>query len=194
MILSMPLNPPMFFSRVFWGPLPPPSPQACALTHATKHSHLNRERRSAFIHTNTMGEPVIGSIVCGSVALVMMIWNWRMVEHQKWLLRKCGKEAATKARARAQLRAEARAQVAAPFANIEEEACISADAPSKSSACPSSRYVAKLESLPEWNESESSPDMDMFCKTRDRIETAPMSPASSSTRSRSGTGCFFSDG
>lgn len=137
-----------------------------------------------------MGEPVIGSIVCGSVALVMMIWNWRMVEHQKWLLRKCGKEAATKARARAQLRAEARARVASPSADFEEATFVSAEAPSKPSVCPSSRYVVKLESLPEWN--ESSPDM--FFKTRERLETAPMSPASSSTRSRSGTGCFFTDG
>lgn len=139
----------------------------------------------------TMGEPVIGSLICGSVALVMMIWNWRMVEHQKWLLRRCGKEAAMKARARAELRAEARAQVAVPSACAEEETRVSAEAPSKSPACPSSRYVVKLESLPEWN--ESSPDM-MFFKTRDRSETAPMSPALSSTRSRSGTGCFFTDG
>eukprot|EP00752_Nemacystus_decipiens_P008112 g7252.t1 len=138
-----------------------------------------------------MGEPVIGSIVCGSVALVMMIWNWRMVEHQKWLLRQCGKEAATKARAREQLRVEARAPAATPRADLEEEVCVSAKAPSKSSACAS--YVVKLESLPEWDEeSESSPDM--FFKTRDRLETAPMSPALSSTRSRSGTGCFFMDG
>lgn len=139
-----------------------------------------------------MGEPVIGSIVCGSVALVMMIWNWRMVEHQKWVLRACGKEAATKARARAQLRAAARARVATPSADVEEEPRVSAEAPSKSSACPSSRYVVKLESLPEWNERESSPDM--FLKARDRFETAPMSPPLSSTRSRSGTGCFFTDG
>lgn len=117
-----------------------------------------------------------------------------MVEHQKWLLRKCGKEAATKARARAQLRAEARAQVAAPSAaDLGEPTCVSAEAPSKSSACPSSRYVVKLESLPEWNECESSP-RDMFLKTRDRFETAPMSPASSSTRSRSGTEFFVTDG
>lgn len=133
---------------------------------------------------------MIGSIVCGSVAVVMMIWNWRMVEHQKWLLRKCGKEAATKARARAQLRAEARAKVAAPSADCEEATCTSAEAPSKPPAGFSSRYVVKLESLPEWNE---SPSPDMF-KARERLETAPMSPALSSTRSRSGTGCFFTDG
>ncbi|CAM9651819.1 unnamed protein product [Ectocarpus sp. 12 AP-2014] len=30
-------------------------------------------------------------------------------------------------------------------------------------------------------------------KPRERLETAPMSPPLSSTRSRSGTGCFFTD-
>eukprot|EP00903_Cladosiphon_okamuranus_P012126 g11377.t1 len=141
-----------------------------------------------------MGEPVVGSIVCGSVALVMMIWNWRMVEHQKWLLRRCGREAASIGRAREQLRAEARVQVAAPSAaGLKDSVCVSADAPSKSSTCPSLRYVVKLESLPEWNECESSKE-DMFLKTRERFETAPMSPALSSTRSRSGTGFFVTDG
>lgn len=142
-----------------------------------------------------MGEPLIGSIVCGSVALGMLIWNWRMVEHQKWLAKKCGEEAARKARAREQARAEARAEVAAaaPSQAYFAMECVSTAAPAKSAACPSP-LVIKLESLPEWDEGSSASDMLVKKReSRERLETAPMSPALSSTRSRSETGCFFED-
>lgn len=151
-----------------------------------------------------MGEPLVGSIVCGSVALAMLIWNWRMVEHQKWLAKKCGREAARTARAREQARADAFAKATARNrADLAAMECVSTAAPSKSAtACSAAPYVVKLESLPEWDEgcstassSESSESSEMFLKkreSRERLETAPMSPALSSTRSRSETGCFFS--
>lgn len=146
-----------------------------------------------------MGEPVIGSIVCGSVALVMVIWNWRMIQDQKHRGRICAKQAASAARARA----KAQQLVMTENAHIHSQqmhtqpstdlaaataAFIPAAAPSKSSC-----NVVKLESLPEWGGSsiEDNEDAMMTKQARERFETAPMSPPLSSARSRAGTSCFF---
>ncbi|CAB1102278.1 unnamed protein product [Ectocarpus sp. CCAP 1310/34] len=157
-----------------------------------------------------MGEPIIASITCGSIAVVMLLWNWRMYELQKTRGKACAKACAREAQLRLKARAEEAAAVAAAAAAAAAEAagaslaaappaatCVSTQAPSKSPAiCPS--RVIKLESLPECNESTSqsqdkqSPLL-LVTKPRERLETAPLSPPLSSTRSRSGTGCFFTD-
>lgn len=153
-----------------------------------------------------MGEPVIGSIVCGSIALVMVIWNWRMIQDQKHRGRICAKEAACAARARAKTQQlvmtknnkRLHHKHGAP-PSAAAVAAVAAFAPS-SAPSKSSRHVVKLESLPEWgesspleNEEEEEGDDDVIInkqQARERFETAPMSPPLSSARSRSGT-CFF---
>lgn len=123
-----------------------------------------------------------------------------MHEHQKYLRKICAREAAKKAQETAQLREQSRAKAiaAAVGQDCKEAKRVSAAAPSKSPATSSSfRKVIKLESLPELEETsedreERSPLV--LLKPRERLETAPMSPPLSSTRSRSGTGCFFTDG
>ncbi|CAM9516315.1 unnamed protein product [Scytosiphon promiscuus] len=143
-----------------------------------------------------MGEPLIGSLVCGSIALGMMLWNWRMHEHQKHLRKICAIAAAKKAQESARLREQARAEaIAAAGEDCRETKRISAAALSKSPAASSSfRKVIKLESLPEWKETSEERSPLVLVKPRERLETAPISPLLSSTRSRSGTGCFFTDG
>ncbi|CAM9239304.1 unnamed protein product [Pylaiella littoralis] len=152
-----------------------------------------------------MGEPVIGSIVCGSIALVMMFWNWRMIQDQKHRGRICAKEAASAARARAKTQQLAMTNNAhhhtlqthalSSESLAEAAAFAPAAAPSKSS-----HHVVKLESLPEWDESspeeEENEEHTINKEVRERFETATMSPPLSSARSRSGTTFFFdgSDG
>lgn len=180
-------------------------------SHAHTYTSHGEERRNhqgrkeVRAHWTVMGEPLIGSLVCGSIALSMMLWNWRIHEHQKHLRKICARQAAMKAQETARLREQSRAEAvaAAAAAAVADEDCkeakrVSAAASSKSPTSSSSfRKVIKLESLPEL--SETSEDRELasplvLVKPRERLETAPMSPPLSSTRSRSGTGCFFTDG
>lgn len=141
-----------------------------------------------------MGEPLIGSVVCGAVALGMMWWNWQMMEGQRRRGRKVAVEAAEAGRARAKIRAEAAAQVtttaAAPAIVPATGGC------DKLPRTVSSPCLVKLWPLlesPENSPAEGGGPSPLFIKAlRDRLETAPMSPAVSSPRP-AGTG-FFQDG
>lgn len=146
-----------------------------------------------------MGEPVIGSIVCGSIALVMMFWNWRMIQDQKHRGRICAKEAASAALARAKTQQLAMTNNAhhrtlqTHTLSSESLAAAAAFAPAAAPS-KSSHHVVKLESLPEWDESspeEENEEHMINNEVRERFETATMSPPLSSARSRSGTTFFF---
>ena len=141
-----------------------------------------------------MGEPLIGSVICGAVALGMMWWNWQMMEGQRRRGRKVAVEAAEAGRARAKVRAEAAAQAAtttaAPARAPTTGGC------DKFPRTVSSPCLVKLWPLlesPENSPAEGGGPSPLFIKAlRDRLETAPMSPAVSSPRP-AGAG-FFQDG
>lgn len=149
-----------------------------------------------------MGEPLISSVVCGAVALGMMWWNWQMMEGQRRRGRKVAVEAAEAGRARAKIRAEIE-EAEAAAARVTTTTTLAA-APAKVPGrgfdklprTVSSPCLVKLWPLlesPENSPAEGGGPSPLFIKAlRDRLETAPMSPAMSSPRP-AGTG-FFQEG
>lgn len=141
-----------------------------------------------------MGEPLIGSVICGAVALGMMWWNWQMMEGQRRRGRKVAVEAAEAGRARAKVRAEAAAQVtAAAAAPAKVPTTGGCDKLPRTVSSPCLVKLWPLLESPENSPAEGGGPSPLFIKAlRDRLETAPMSPAVSSPRP-AGAG-FFQDG
>lgn len=138
-----------------------------------------------------MGEPLIGSLVCGAMALGMMWWNWQMMEAQRRKGRKVAIEAAKAARVRAQIRADARAKVAAA---APPPGIVTAASPLKHHRALSSSSLYTLEPLPECPVNTPIDDQSplVIKAVRDRLETAPLSPPSCSPRAAEAG--FFQEG
>lgn len=47
-----------------------------------------------------MGEPLLGSLICGTMALSMVLWNWMLMRSQQRIGRECAHAAAEQARAK----------------------------------------------------------------------------------------------
>lgn len=143
-----------------------------------------------------MGEPLIGSVICGAVALGMMWWNWQMMEAQKRKGKRVALEAAEAARVRSQLRAEALGGNR-EVSTMNTATRISAVAPTKYPNAFCVPSPVKLESLVECPSSNSpalgrNPSPLFMKAVRERLQTECITPQVSSPRPP-GTG-FFQDG
>lgn len=120
-----------------------------------------------------MGEPLLGSLICGSLALGMVLWNWHLMEAQKRRSRKAARESAIAAAAAGR----ERSMVSAGANEMPPQ-------PLRIRHSLSSYDVIKLDPLAHSGSHESSQDPSpKFVKEhRDRAETSPISPPISSPR------------
>lgn len=148
--------------------------RAIQLQHTVRASGAAVPSSVTFLFThNIMGEPLIGSLICGAVALVMVGWNWHMLHNQRRRGKRAAKLAAQAARERLSARANER-----NFALAQFEALPSC---SRTNLAP----LINMDDCP-------AKDSLSVRVERDRAETSPISPAGTSSRtSQEG---FFKDG
>lgn len=156
--------------------------QCCAAPCQFDRLPLSLAQAHVSVQESDMGEPVLGSLICGSVALGMILWNWHLFEMQKRSDKKAAREAAIAAAGRERSR-------------ISAIAGDSAEVPLRVRHDASSCDLMGLESpsQPFIFESVQDPSPSFVKGGRDRAETSPISPPISTPSPRAAEMGFFKD-